>query len=124
MLLEIRGRVSLRALGREFSVGSDVLEDLAEELVDVHQVAERDGNVLVWLGGSPSTATDRPATPAVKSTPATSSAEADSSDHERGERRQLTVMFCDIVGSTTLSQRMDPEELGDVIRGYQQCCPQ
>src|SRR6516162_4532941 len=37
----------------------------------------------------------------------------------RGERRQLTVAFCDLVGSTPLSTRLDPEDLGAVIRGYQ-----
>ena len=38
------------------------------------------------------------------------------------ERRQLTVLFCDLVGSTELSARLDPEDMGAVIRGYQQCC--
>src|SRR6266851_7924197 len=32
------------------------------------------------------------------------------------ERRQLTVMFCDLVGSTALSQQLDPEELREVVR--------
>ena len=35
------------------------------------------------------------------------------------ERRQLSVMFCDLVGSTELSSRLDPEDLGQVIRAYQ-----
>ena len=35
------------------------------------------------------------------------------------ERRQLTVMFVDLVGSTALSARLDPEEMGGVLRGYQ-----
>jgi len=35
------------------------------------------------------------------------------------DRRQLSVMFCDLVGSTALSARMDPEDLRDVISGYQ-----
>ena len=35
------------------------------------------------------------------------------------ERRQLTVLFCDLVGSTALSQQMDPEDLRDVMRRYQ-----
>jgi class 3 adenylate cyclase/tetratricopeptide (TPR) repeat protein len=35
------------------------------------------------------------------------------------ERRQLTVMFCDLVGSTALSRRLDPEDLREVIRSYQ-----
>ena len=38
------------------------------------------------------------------------------------ERRQLTVMFCDLVGSTALSERLDPEELREVVRSYQQVC--
>ena len=35
------------------------------------------------------------------------------------ERRQLTVLFCDLVGSTELSGRLDPEEMSEVIRAYQ-----
>jgi len=38
------------------------------------------------------------------------------------ERRQLTVMFCDLVGSTALSARLDPEELRDVMAAFHQCC--
>jgi class 3 adenylate cyclase/predicted ATPase len=38
------------------------------------------------------------------------------------ERRQLTVMFCDLVGSTQLSQRLDPEELREVVKAYQETC--
>ena len=38
------------------------------------------------------------------------------------ERRQLTVMFCDLVGSTELAARLDPEVLRDVVRSYQQVC--
>src|SRR5260370_19782095 len=38
------------------------------------------------------------------------------------ERRQLTVMFCDIVGSTALSARLDPEDMRDVIPAYQGAC--
>ena len=37
------------------------------------------------------------------------------------ERRQLTVLFCDLVGSTALSSRLDPEELRDVIGTYHRC---
>ena len=38
------------------------------------------------------------------------------------ERRQLTVMFCDLAGSTELSQNLDPEQLRDVNRAYQEAC--
>src|SRR5713101_6015706 len=40
------------------------------------------------------------------------------------ERRQLTVMFCDLVGSTPLSEKLDPEELREVILAYQEVCAQ
>jgi hypothetical protein len=38
------------------------------------------------------------------------------------ERRQLTVLFCDLVGSTALSAQLDPEELREVVRAYQDTC--
>jgi class 3 adenylate cyclase len=41
---------------------------------------------------------------------------------DSAERRQLTVMFCDLVGSTALSGRLDPEDLRGVIAAYQRCC--
>src|ERR1700733_314461 len=40
---------------------------------------------------------------------------------DRAERRQVTVMFSDLVGSTALSARMDPEDLRKVISAYQKC---
>jgi class 3 adenylate cyclase len=40
----------------------------------------------------------------------------------QGERRQLTVMFCDLVGSTALGQRLDPEDLRDVLAAYHDAC--
>src|SRR5436305_1905718 len=40
---------------------------------------------------------------------------------DAAERRQVTVMFADLVGSTELSARMDPEDLRDIISSYQQC---
>src|SRR5689334_2789943 len=39
-----------------------------------------------------------------------------------GERRQLTVMFCDLVGSTALSEKLDPEELRSLLHAYQTLC--
>jgi class 3 adenylate cyclase/predicted ATPase len=39
-----------------------------------------------------------------------------------GERRQLTVLFCDLAGSTALAARLDPEDMRDLIRDYQSTC--
>ena len=55
-----------------------------------------------------------PATPAA--TPAT-----EPKPQDTAERRQVTVMFSDLVGSTALSARMDPEDLREVISAYQRC---
>jgi hypothetical protein len=46
----------------------------------------------------------------------------ESQPQDRAERRQLTVMFCDLMGSTTLSVRLDPEDMREVIRAYQDDC--
>ncbi|MEH6471799.1 MAG: adenylate/guanylate cyclase domain-containing protein [Halopseudomonas sp.] len=47
---------------------------------------------------------------------------SDSPHHDQAEKRQLTVMFCDLVGSTQLSQHLDPEDLRDIILAFQQQC--
>ena len=41
-------------------------------------------------------------------------------EYREAERRQLTVMFCDLVGSTDLSGKLDPEDLREVVRAYQE----
>ncbi len=45
-----------------------------------------------------------------------------SAPHGEAERRQLTVMFCDLVGSTELSQMLDAEDLREINRAYQDAC--
>src|ERR1700751_1508380 len=47
--------------------------------------------------------------------------ETDKAAQGAAERRQVTVMFSDLVGSTALSARMDPEDLREVISAYQRC---
>ena len=41
---------------------------------------------------------------------------------DSAERRQLTVMFCDLVGSTAMSARLDPEDMREVVGAYHHCC--
>ena len=52
---------------------------------------------------------------------ATTSSVPSAHPEDRAERRQVTVMFSDLVGSTALSARMDPEDLREVISAYQKC---
>ena len=58
--LERNGRVSLRALQREFNLDDDALDELIEELAEIQRVALRDGPALAWAGGVPPAATETP----------------------------------------------------------------
>ncbi|MBV8738111.1 MAG: AAA family ATPase [Alphaproteobacteria bacterium] len=55
---------------------------------------------------------------AVAATSAAPSGSTDAKPHDAAERRQLTVMFCDLVGSTALSRQTDPEDLNTLIGTY------
>src|SRR5450432_3005243 len=46
----------------------------------------------------------------------------DRAAQDTAERRQLTVMFCDLVGSTALSARLDPEDMREIVGAYHRCC--
>jgi class 3 adenylate cyclase len=56
------------------------------------------------------------------STTLQSTAETEPKSNAAAERRQLTVMFCDLVGSTALSARLDPEDLREIINAYHRRC--
>ncbi len=112
------GHVSDRALAcDEFRLTDDVVADLTNELIAVQEIAvDQDGAMLVRTG---EVVGSEPGSPA-------SSATASGTDHPRptnldmAERRQLTVMLCDLVGSTALSERLDPEELRYFFRVWSQ----
>ena len=61
-------------------------------------------------------------TPEGADTPAKPETAANAPPTASAERRQLTVMFCDLVGSTALSARLDPEDTREIIGTYQRCC--
>jgi class 3 adenylate cyclase/predicted ATPase len=107
-LLRRRRRVTYRVLQREFGLDDEALADLKDELILAQRLARDDGGqVLVWAGEADGAG----------GTPAAGAGVRDS-----GERRQLTVMFCDLVGSTRLSNRLDPEDLRDIVRAYHAEC--
>jgi class 3 adenylate cyclase len=54
-------------------------------------------------------------------TPKIAATTASAAPQDTAERRQVTVVFSDLVGSTALSARMDPEDLREVIAAYQKC---
>ena len=118
VILQKKRRISYRALKMEFDLDDDQLDVLKEELIDADRVASDEaGKILVWSG-------DGAATPAPLPQPQAAASPTVSPAAPQGERRQLTVMFCDLVGSTALSEQLDPEELHSMVRAYQQACGQ
>jgi class 3 adenylate cyclase/predicted ATPase len=108
-LLQRQGRVAYRVLQRQFDLADDYLEDLKEAILYAHPQVRDDGRGLIWSGDT-STA---PVSPALPPAPPTALLSPDA------ERRQLTVMFCDLADSTHLSGQLDPEDLRQVVRAYQ-----
>ena len=129
-LLRQRGRVAYRTLKRQFQLDDEAIEDLKFELIDAQHLAhDEQGSILVWLGDPgtppsppPPSAQHVPQPPTLEATlPLLAPAPAASAPPE-AERRQLTVLFCDLVDSTALSSQLDPEDLREVVRAYQDTC--
>jgi class 3 adenylate cyclase/tetratricopeptide (TPR) repeat protein/ketosteroid isomerase-like protein len=111
-ILEQQGRLSTRALALE--LGGDELDELIEELVNVQQVARREGKILVWARGS--------ATPS-DLTIARAGDTAAPTHRAVGQietRKVVTILFADLMGSTALQERLDPESVNRVMDAYYQ----
>ncbi|HZZ25408.1 MAG TPA: adenylate/guanylate cyclase domain-containing protein [Roseiarcus sp.] len=108
------GLARYEAVFHEAAIGPDVLPDLTDSDLEKLGVALGDRKRLLRAIGSlmPAETLAEPRVPP----PAPLSGE------DGAERRQLTVMFCDLVGSTTLTARLDPEDMREVIRAYQDAC--
>ena len=115
VLLQDSGRVSYRALKMEFDLDDDQLDVLKEELLFSHpRIEEIDSRGLVWTDDKKLPNKDRPQT-----TDGPLTSPATEAPLPEAERRQITVMFCDLVGSTALSEKLDPEDLREVMAAYQ-----
>src|SRR5712691_1250759 len=129
-LLKRQGRVSYPALKIRFSLDDEYLEALKAEIIEAQQLAtDENGRVLVWAGNTaePAAVISPPAQPApqphAQQQPSPQIAPLPTaSSTPDAERRQLTVMFCDLVDSTRLSSQLDPEDWRDVVRAYQRTC--
>ena len=130
-LLQQEQRVAYRVLKRRLQLDDEILEDLKDDLIYAKKLAvDEDGRVLVWTGGTSRAPRTMPAVPQAvpsavpqKAHPAQAHmASAVPSPALDAERRQLTVLFCDLVDSTALSGQLDPEDLRDVVRAYHQAC--
>ena len=130
-LLQRHGRVTYGALKRQFQLDDAYLEDLKAEIIEARQLAvDQEGRVLVWTGATGTTPESVP--PPLPAASQTILQEDRLSHHvvsppaprsaADAERRQLTVLFCDVVDSTVLASQLDPEDLRDVVRAYQETC--
>src|SRR5438128_7531242 len=97
-------------------------------MIQAKQLAVDEGGVvLVWAGGSalsePTSPPDQPMQPPpLQGQHPLQGVSLPTAPSPDAERRQLTVMFCDLVDSTKLSGQLDPEEYRDVVRAYQRVC--
>ena len=125
-LLRQRQRVTYRALKVHFQLGDDALDALKEELIEAqHLAADEAGRILVWIGD----AGPMPRTPSVPARP---------QDHVpltytppylaekiltsrsalEGERKQVTVLFCDLANSTPIAERLGPEHMHTLLNRF------
>ena len=125
-LLRRRGRVTYGALRLQFGLNDEQVAVLKEELIDAQRLArDEDGRILVWI----SDADVPPASPSPTSQPVMQEVSLPQTppppalfSAPDAERRQLTVLFCDLVDSTALSSQLDPEDLRQVVQAYQETC--
>jgi TOMM system kinase/cyclase fusion protein len=129
-LLKRQGRVSYPALKIRFRLDDEYLEALKAEIIEAQQLAmDENGRVLVWAGDTASgqevashhTSTAQPSAAQAQQSPQVTPIPTAPPPPD-AERRQLTVMFCDLVDSTKLSSQLDPEDWRDVVRAYQRVC--
>jgi class 3 adenylate cyclase len=128
-LLQRRGRLTYRALKRQFALDDDYLEDLKAELIQGQQLAvDEEGAVLVWTGDRASvpSSPDEPdpslppgreeaTAPGASTPPSQGPSYTHAAPVLAGERRQVTVLFADISGFTALAETMDPEDVRQVM---------
>jgi len=113
------GLAKYEAIFRENDIDETVLPSLTHENLKELGVASF-GHRVKLLDAIAALLSDASGkAPSVDATTKSSTASAPPED--RAERRQVTVMFSDLVGSTALSARMDPEDLREVIAAYQKC---
>ena len=129
-LLQRRGRVTYSALKLQFHLDDEQLAVLKDELLYAHpQVVDDAGRGLRWTDDTAAPQTPAPPAPQHAPPPVSQAdyppqgtSPATTPHPPDAERRQLTVLFCDLVDSTALASQLDPEELREVVRAYQDTC--
>jgi class 3 adenylate cyclase len=127
-MLQRRGRVTYQTLRLQFQVDEEHLEALKDAILFAcPQVVDAPGRGLVWGGEAGAIPPPTPASPQSVEPPVTLAPRLGTTtvtppepQPPEAERRQLTVLFCDLVDSTVLASQLDPEELREVVRAYQE----
>ena len=122
-MLQRRGRITYRTLQRQFALDDEALTDLKDELLYTYpEICDDAGRGLIWTGapGSAPPATSPPASTQERAplayTPAYLAEKILTSRSAlEGERKQVTVLFADLKGSTELIQGLDPEEARQLL---------
>jgi class 3 adenylate cyclase/tetratricopeptide (TPR) repeat protein len=127
-LLQRQKRLSYRALKVRFNLDDEYLEALKEEIIEAQQLAtDENGRILVW------SAATAPQTPPAEG-PSAAAAHAPaalsytpphlaekiltSRSALEGERKQVTVLFCDLANSTALAERLGPENMHTLLNRF------
>jgi class 3 adenylate cyclase len=111
--LRQQGRLTYRTLQLQFQLDDAHLEALKDELIEGQRLAvDKADRVLVWTGAPGAAAPGETPAPAPRADTPPSLAEKilTSRSALEGERKQVTVLFADLKGSTELIQGLDPEE--------------
>jgi class 3 adenylate cyclase/tetratricopeptide (TPR) repeat protein len=114
-MLQRRGRLTYSTLKRQFQLDDAALADLKSELIKGQRLArDEDGEVLVWTGAAapPAVSMSSPAaapTPLPYTPPYLAEKILTTRSAMEGERKQVTVLFADLKGSTELIRDLDPE---------------
>src|SRR2546425_3450067 len=133
-LLQREKRIPYRSLKRRFDVDDDYIEDLKIDLIEAKRLAiDENDRILVWVGEQASPSPTRPSlTPEPAASPPI--------EHEReplsytpkhlaekiltsrsaleGERKQVTVLFCDLANSTPIAERLGPEHMHTLLNRF------
>jgi len=136
-LLQREKRVPYRVLKRRFELDDDYIEDLKIDLIEAKRLAaDENDRILVWIGKSGSTEAPPPSPPLSTSEPTASPL----LEHKReplsytpkhlaekiltyrsaleGERKQVTVLFCDLANSTPIAERIGPEAMHTLLHRF------
>ena len=130
-LLQWEKRVPYRSLKRRFALDDDYIEDLKIDLIEAKRLAaDENDRILVWVGeqaSSPSSlspapvaaaATDQAREPLSYTPKHLAEKILTSRSALEGERKQVTVLFCDLANSTLIAERLGPEHMHTMLNRF------